>query len=164
MASVTLKGNPFSTAGELPAVGTTAPGFALAAADLSDLTLESLAGKRVILNIFPSVDTPTCATSIRKFNEQAASLDNTVVLCISADLPFAMARFCGAEGIDNVLVGSTFRSSFGEAYGVTFIEGPLKGLMSRSVVVVDKDGSVLHTQQVAETADEPDYDAALAVL
>ena len=164
MASVTLQGNPFSTVGELPAVGTQSPGFELAAADLSDLTLESLAGKRVILNVFPSVDTPTCATSVRKFNEKAAELDNTVVLCVAADLPFAMARFCGAEGLDNVHVGSTFRSSFGESYGVTFKDGPLKGLLSRAVIVVDTDGSVLHAQQVAEIADEPDYDAALAVL
>lgn len=164
MASVTLQGNPFSTVGELPAVGTQSPDFELAAADLSDLTLESLAGKRVILNVFPSVDTPTCATSVRKFNEKAAELDNTVVLCVAADLPFAMARFCGAEGLDNVHVGSTFRSSFGESYGVTFKDGPLKGLLSRAVIVVDKDGSVLHAQQVAEIADEPDYDAALAVL
>ena len=164
MATVTLQGNPFSTAGELPPVGTKAPGFTLAAADLGDLSLDSLSGKRVILNIFPSVDTPTCATSVRKFNEKAASLDNVVVVCISADLPFAMARFCGAEGIDNVLVGSTFRSSFGDNYGVTFVEGPLTGLLSRAVVVVDTDGSVLHIEQVGETADEPDYDAALSVL
>lgn len=164
MASVTLQGNPFSTVGELPAVGTQSPSFELAAADLSDLTLESFAGKRVILNVFPSVDTPTCATSVRKFNEKAAELDNTVVLCVAADLPFAMARFCGAEGLDNVHVGSTFRSSFGESYGVTFKDGPLKGLLSRAVIVVDTDGSVLHAQQVAEIADEPDYDAALAVL
>jgi len=164
MATVTLKGNPFSTSGELPAVGSQAPGFTLTGADLGDLTLESLSGKRVVLNIFPSVDTPTCATSVRKFNEKAAAADNVAVVCISADLPFALSRFCGAEGIDNVDTGSVFRSNFGEAYGVTFTDGPLRGLLSRSVVVIDTDGKVLHTEQVAETADEPDYEAALAVL
>ncbi|MEK9713506.1 MAG: thiol peroxidase [Thalassolituus sp.] len=164
MATVTLKGNPFSTSGELPAVGSQAPGFTLTGADLADLTLESLSGKRVVLNIFPSVDTPTCATSVRKFNEKAAAADNVAVVCISADLPFALSRFCGAEGIDNVDTGSVFRSNFGEAYGVTFTDGPLRGLLSRSVVVIDTDGKVLHTEQVGETADEPDYEAALAVL
>ncbi|AHK16323.1 MAG: thiol peroxidase [Thalassolituus sp.] len=164
MATVTLKGNPFETVGTLPAVGSVAPGFTLSAGDLSDLTSASLAGKRVVLNIFPSIDTPTCATSVRKFNEQAASLDNVAVVCVSADLPFALGRFCGAEGIDNVKVGSTFRSSFGDDYGVNFATGPLTKLLSRSVVVLDTDGKVLHTEQVAETADEPNYSAALAVL
>jgi len=164
MATVTLQGNPFSTSGELPPVGSQAPGFTLAGADLSDLTLDSLSGKRVVLNIFPSVDTPTCAASVRKFNEKAAALDNVVVVCVSADLPFAMSRFCGAEGLANVLVGSTFRSSFGDEYGVTFVEGPLKALLSRSVVVIGTDGVVKHTEQVAETADEPDYEAALSAL
>ncbi|CUS41188.1 MAG: lipid hydroperoxide peroxidase [Thalassobium sp.] len=164
MATVTLKGNPFETVGTLPAVGSVAPGFTLSAGDLSDLTSASLAGKRVVLNIFPSIDTPTCATSVRKFNEQAASLDNVAVVCVSADLPFALGRFCGAEGIDNVKVGSTFRSSFGDDYGVNFATGPLTKLLSRSVVVLDTDGKVLHAEQVAETADEPNYSAALAVL
>ena len=164
MATVTLKGNPFETVGTLPAVGSVAPEFTLSAGDLSDLTSASLAGKRVVLNIFPSIDTPTCATSVRKFNEQAASLDNVAVVCVSADLPFALGRFCGAEGIDNVKVGSTFRSSFGDDYGVNFATGPLTKLLSRSVVVLDTDGKVLHTEQVAETADEPNYSAALAVL
>ena len=164
MATVTLKGNPFETVGTLPAVGSVAPGFTLSAGDLSDLTSASLAGKRVVLNIFPSIDTPTCATSVRKFNEQAASLDNVAVVCVSADLPFALGRFCGAEGIDNVKVGSAFRSSFGDDYGVNFATGPLTKLLSRSVVVLDTDGKVLHTEQVAETADEPNYSAALAVL
>jgi len=164
MATVTLKGNPIETVGELPAVGSTAPAYTLVQGDLSELTADALAGKRVILNIFPSIDTPTCATSVRKFNEQAASLDNTVVICVAADLPFAMTRFCGAEGIENVKVGSTFRSSFGADYGVTFKTGPLVGLLSRAVVVVGDDGKVLHTEQVAEIADEPNYDAALAVL
>ena len=164
MATVTLKGNPFETVGTLPAVGSVAPGFTLSAGDLSDLTSASLVGKRVVLNIFPSIDTPTCATSVRKFNEQAASLDNVAVVCVSADLPFALGRFCGAEGIDNVKVGSTFRSSFGDDYGVNFATGPLTKLLSRSVVVLDTDGKVLHAEQVAETADEPNYSAALAVL
>jgi thiol peroxidase len=159
-----LKGNPFETVGTLPAVGSVAPEFNLSAGDLSDLTSASLAGKRVVLNIFPSIDTPTCATSVRKFNEQAASLDNVAVVCVSADLPFALGRFCGAEGIDNVKVGSAFRSSFGDDYGVNFATGPLTKLLSRSVVVLDTDGKVLHTEQVAETADEPNYSAALAVL
>ncbi|TNC79486.1 MAG: thiol peroxidase [Oleiphilus sp.] len=164
MATVTLKGNPFETVGELPAVAGTAPDYTLVQADLSELSSAALAGKRVVLNIFPSVDTPTCAMSVRKFNEQAASLDNTVVVCVSVDLPFAMARFCGAEGLSNVKVGSAFRSGFGDDYGVTFKTGPLTGLLSRAVVVIGEDGKVLHTEQVAETADEPDYDAALAVL
>lgn len=164
MATVTLQGNPFETAGELPAVGSQAPEFTLTQGDLSNLTLADLKGKRVILNIFPSIDTPTCATSVRKFNEQAAAMDNTVVVCVSADLPFAMTRFCGAEGIANVKVASTFRSSFGQDYQVDFVTGPLSKLLSRSVVVLDEAGKVLHAEQVAETADEPNYDAALAVL
>jgi len=164
MATVTLGGNPFNTAGELPAVGSPAPDFTLVGSDLGEITLESLAGKQVILNIFPSIDTPTCATSVRTFNEKAAALDDTVVLCVSADLPFAAGRFCGAEGIDNVKTGSGFRSSFADDYGVTFTDGPLAGLMSRSVVVIGADGNVAYTQQVPETRDEPDYDAALAAL
>jgi len=164
MTTVTLGGNPVETIGELPAVGSQAPAFSLVKDDLSDLTLESLAGKRVILNVFPSIDTPTCATSVRTFNQKAAALDNTVVVCVAADLPFAMKRFCGAEGIDNVVTGSTFRSGFGDAYGVTFSSGPLVGLLSRAVLVLDESGKVLHAQQVAEIADEPDYAAALAVL
>lgn len=164
MATVTLKGNPFSTVGDLPALGAAAPAFTLTGADLGDITLADLAGKRVILNIFPSVDTPTCATSVRQFNAKAASLDNVVVVCVAADLPFAMARFCGAEGLDNVKVASVFRSDFGNDYGVTFADGPLRGLLSRSVVVIDESGKVSYTEQVAETADEPDYEAALAAL
>ena len=164
MATVTLQGNAFDTQGELPKAGSKAPAFVLSQGDLSDLTLADLAGKRVILNIFPSVDTATCATSVRKFNEKAAALDNTVVVCVSADLPFALSRFCGAEGIENVKVASSFRSSFGLDYGVEFVSGPLAKLLSRSVVVVDEAGKVLHSEQVAETVDEPNYDAALAVL
>jgi len=164
MATVTLHGNPFETLGNLPVVGSQAPGFTLSQADLSNLALADLSGKRVILNIFPSIDTPTCATSVRKFNEQAAALDNTVVVCVAADLPFALGRFCGAEGISNVKVGSTFRSTFGADYGVSFSTGPLTGLLSRSVVVLDIDGTVLHSEQVSETGNEPDYAAAMAVL
>ena len=164
MATVTLQGNPFETVGELPSVGTQAPAYTLVQGDLSELTSESLAGKRVILNIFPSIDTPTCATSVRTFNQKAAALDNTVVICVAADLPFAMTRFCGAEGIANVKIGSTFRSTLGNDYGVSFSSGPLTGLLSRAVVVIDGDGKVLHTEQVAEIANEPNYEAALAVL
>lgn len=164
MATVTLQGNPFNTIGELPHPGNMAPAFTLTTSDLSDLTLQSLAGKRVVLNIFPSIDTPTCATSVRTFNQKAASLDNVEVVCVSADLPFALNRFCGAEGIENVQVGSTFRSSFGDEYGVAFVDGPLTKLLSRSVVVLDTDGKVLHSEQVSETADEPNYEAALSVL
>ncbi|WJG09047.1 thiol peroxidase [Aliiglaciecola sp. LCG003] len=164
MAKVTLQGNPFETVGALPDVGSKAPEFDLVKVDLSTASLHDFAGSRVILNIFPSVDTGTCATSVRKFNDKASKLDNTKVICVSADLPFAAARFCGAEGIENVITGSSFRSSFGDDYGVSFKTGPLTGLLSRSVVVIDADGKVAYTEQVAETADEPDYDAALAVL
>lgn len=164
MANVTMKGNPVETVGQLPAVGDQAPAFTLVQGDLSDLTLESLAGKRVVLNIFPSVDTGTCATSVRTFNEKATALDNTAVVCVSADLPFAMTRFCGAEGIENVKLGSVFRSEFGSDYGVTFKSGPLAGLLSRAVVVIDEAGKVVYTEQVAEITDEPDYEKALAAL
>ncbi len=164
MASITFKGNAVSTVGELPKVGTQAPEFTLVKADLSEVTLAELSGKNVVLNIFPSIDTGTCATSVRKFNEHAATLDNTVVICVSADLPFAAGRFCGVEGIDNVITGSTFRSSFGQDYGVTFDSAPLKGLLSRSVVVIGSNGEVLYTEQVAETTDEPNYQDALAAL
>jgi len=163
MATVTLKGNPFETVGNLPKVGDKAPGFSVVNDDLSDLNLSDLNG-RVVLNIFPSIDTETCAMSVRQFNQKATALDNTKVVCISKDLPFALARFCGAEGLDNVEVGSAFRSSFGEDYGVTAKTGPLKGLLSRAVVVIDENGKVIYTEQVAETADEPDYDAALSAL
>ncbi|WP_438969679.1 thiol peroxidase [Methylophaga sp.] len=163
MATVTLKGTPFKTAGELPAVGSKAPDFTLTKDDLSDLNLSDLSG-RIVLNIFPSIDTPTCANSVRQFNKKAASLDNTSVVCVSKDLPFAMARFCGAEGIENVVAASAFRSSFPEDYGLTVKEGPLAELCSRAVVVISDDGNVLYTEQVAEIADEPDYDKALAAL
>lgn len=164
MATVTLQGNKMSTVGELPANGSQAPEFTLVKPDLSDVSLSELKGKNVVLNIFPSIDTGTCAASVRAFNEKATQLENTVVVCVSADLPFAAARFCGAEGIENVVTGSSFRSNFGNDYGVTFTDGPLAGLLSRSVVVINASGEVVYTQQVAETADEPDYEAALNAL
>lgn len=161
MAKITLQGNPVNTVGDLPAVGTSAPDFTLTKTDLSDLTLGDLAGKTVVLNIFPSVDTPTCAASVRTFNEALSKLDDVEVVCVSADLPFAMQRFCGAEGLDRVTNASVFRSdAFGKDYGVTIADSPLQGLMARSVVVI-KDGKVVHTELVPETADEPNYDAAL---
>lgn len=164
MASITFQGNPISTVGELPEVGTDAPSVKLTNSSLADIDTADYKGKRLVLNIFPSIDTPTCAMSVRRFNERAASLDNVLVLCISADLPFAQSRFCGAENIENVVSASTFRSNFGELYGATIEAGPLAGLLSRAVVVLDTDGRVLYTEQVAEIADEPNYDAALAVL
>ncbi|EKE75671.1 thiol peroxidase [Gallaecimonas xiamenensis] len=165
MATVTLKGNPVSVDGSLPQVGQAAPAFKLVAGDLADLSLGDFAGKRKILNIFPSVDTPTCATSVRKFNEKAASLANTVVLCISADLPFAQGRFCGAEGIEGVVNLSTLRGrEFLKDYGVAISDGPLAGLAARAVVVLDEHDKVLHSELVAEIADEPNYEAALAAL
>lgn len=165
MAQVTLKGNKINTIGSLPEVGVNAPAFSLVKSDLSETTLADLAGKRVILNIFPSVDTGTCAMSVRTFNKKASEMENTVVVCVSKDLPFAFGRFCGAEGIDDLITASDFREgSFGEAYGVTFVDGPLKGLLSRSIVVLDASGKVTYTEQVAETVDEPDYEKALAHL
>jgi thiol peroxidase len=164
MATTSLRGNPVHTVGDLPAVGDKAPAFTLTGGDLSDVSSDSFAGSRVVLNIFPSLDTATCAASVRRFNELAASLDNTVVLCVSADLPFAMRRFCTTEGIENVVTGSAFRSSFGTDYGVVMTDGTMRGLLARSVVVVDADGSVLHTQVVPDIGTEPDYDAAIAAL
>ena len=164
MAQVTLRGNPFNTNGELPAVGSTAPEFSLVGSDLSEVSSASLAGMKVVLNIFPSIDTPTCAMSVRTFNERAAGLDNTVVVCVSEDLPFAAGRFCGAEGIENVKTGSAFRGNFSGDYGVKLADGPLAGLSARSVVVLDENGVVTYTQLVGEIADEPDYDAALSAL
>ena len=164
MAEITLGGNPVHTSGDLPAVGAAAPAYSLVGADLSEYDASEFAGKNVILNIFPSIDTPTCANSVRQFNERAAGMDETVVLCVSADLPFAMGRFCGAEGIENVKVGSTFRSDFGSDYGVTLTDGKLQGVLARAVVVIGPDGNVKHTELVGEIAHEPDYDAALAAL
>lgn len=164
MAKITLQGNPVNTVGDLPAVGNTAPDFTLTKTDLSDLKLSDLAGKAVVLNIFPSVDTATCATSVRKFNEALSKLDGVEVVCISADLPFAMQRFCGAEGLERVTNASVFRSeSFGKDHGVTIVDGPLKGLLARSVVVI-KDGKVAYTELVSEIANEPDYEAALKAV
>ena len=164
MAEITFRGNPLHTVGELPAVGSPAPGFTLTGLDLSDVTVGDFAGKNLVLNIFPSIDTAVCATSVRTFNERAAALDNTTVLNVSADLPFAMGRFCGAEGIENVQSASAFRSDFGDTYGVRITEGPLAGLMSRAVVVVKGDGVVSYVEQVPEIGQEPDYDSALAAL
>lgn len=164
MATVTLKGNAIQTCGELPAVGNKAPDFTLVKPDLSEVSLEDYKGKKLVLNIFPSVDTPTCAASVRQFNEKAAAVSDTQVLCVSADLPFALARFCGAEGIENVEAASGFRASFGQDYGLTFSTGPLTGVYSRCVLVLDEKGEVIYTEQVAETADEPNYEAALAAL
>jgi thiol peroxidase len=165
MAQVTLKGNPFHTVGDLPKVGSQGPAFTLTRTDLSEATPADYKGQRVVLNIFPSIDTPTCATSVRKFNAEASKLANTVVLCISADLPFAAGRFCSTEGLDKVVPASTFRNAeFGQAYGVTLKDGPLRGLLARSVVVLDATGKVLHTELVPEIAHEPDYAAALAAL
>lgn len=164
MASITFHGSPVHTIGELPAVGSHAPAFELVGADLGPLASESLSGRRVVLNIFPSVDTGVCATSVREFNKRAAGLVNTTVVCVSKDLPFAQARFCGSEGLDDVVTASAFRSTFGEDYGVTLTDGPLAGLLSRAVVVLDADGTVLHAQQVPEIGEEPDYEAAVAAL
>ncbi|HSX70241.1 MAG TPA: thiol peroxidase [Pseudomonas sp.] len=165
MAQVTLKGNPIQVEGQLPQAGQQAPAFSLVGKDLSDVTLASLAGKRKVLNIFPSVDTPTCATSVRKFNTEASQLANTVVLCISADLPFAQARFCGAEGLDSVVNLSSMRgASFLKDYGVAIANGPLAGVAARAVVVLDEQDRVLHSELVGEIADEPNYAAALAAL
>jgi thioredoxin-dependent peroxiredoxin len=164
MAQVTLGGNPVNTVGDLPPVGNAAPAFTLAGADLSDLTPETFSGKKVVLNIFPSVDTPTCATSVRTFNERVAGRDDAVVLCVSEDLPFAQSRFCGSEGLSNVLTASTFRSDFGTQYGVELTEGKMTGLLARAVVVLDESGTVVHTELVPEIASEPDYDAALSAL
>ena len=162
MATTALRGTPVETIGDLPLVGDVAPDFTLATTDLDDVTRPE--GKRVVLNIFPSIDTGVCATSVRKFNELAAGLENVEVICASEDLPFALKRFCGAEGIQNVTAASAFRSTFGEDYGVTLTGTGMKGLLARSVVVIDTDGTVLHSQLVPEITTEPDYDAALAVL
>lgn len=164
MANISFHGDPATTIGELPSIGSLAPSFSLTAGDLSDLTNDTLAGKRIVLNIFPSIDTGVCAASVREFNKRAASLDNTAVVCVSADLPFASSRFCAAEGIENVLVGSSFRSSFGRDYGVTLVDTPLAGLLARAVIVLDVDGTVLYEELVSEIGNEPDYDAAVAAL
>jgi thiol peroxidase len=165
MASITLGGNPIHTNGELPKTGSKAPNFELLKTDLSKTTLADFAGTKVILNIYPSVDTGTCATSTRTFNAKASSLENTKVLCISRDLPFAFKRFCGAEGLDNVICLSDFNTgNFGKAYGLEMIDGALVGLHSRVVIVLDENGVIQYAEQVPEIADEPNYDAALAAL
>ena len=165
MAETAFKGNPVPVSGDLPAVGSAAPAFTLTGGDLGAVTSEGLAGGRVVLNIFPSVDTPVCAQSVRAFNERAAAMEGTTVLCVSADLPFAAGRFCAAEGIENVTTGSTFRNSeFLADYGVGIGAGPLAGLCARAVVVIGADGTVLHSQLVGEITHEPDYDAAIAAL
>jgi thiol peroxidase len=165
MTTVTLQGNPFRVDGTLPAVGSAAPALTLTTGELADITLANYAGKRKVLNIVPSLDTPTCATSTRKFNEKAAALNNAVVLVVSADLPFAAGRFCATEGLKNVAHLSTFRHpEFMQAWGVRMAEGPLAGLTARAVVVLDENNKVLHSQLVPEIANEPDYDAALKAL
>ena len=165
MATITLGGNAINTIGNLPETGAKAPDFKLIKNDLSAVSLSDFTGKKLVLNIFPSVDTGTCAASVRKFNEKASSLENTTVLCISRDLPFAQKRFCGAEGLENVVNLSDFKDgSFGKDYGLEIADGPLAGLHSRAVVVVNENGNVAYTEQVAEIADEPNYDAALNAL
>ena len=165
MASITLGGNPIQTTGELPQTGTNAPAFTLVKTDLSSASLADFAGKKVVLNIFPSIDTGTCAQSVRTFNEKASKLENTTVLCISKDLPFAQKRFCGAEGLENVVNLSDFKTGeFGKNYGLDIMDGPLAGLHSRVVIVLDEKGTVVYSEQVSEIAAEPDYEAALAAL
>lgn len=164
MAIVTLGGNPVNTNATLPTVGSVAPQFQLANNDLAEVSLEDFKGQRVILNIFPSIDTPTCATSVRTFNKMASDLENTKVLCISKDLPFAQKRFCGSEGLENVINLSDFRNTFGSDYGVNLVDSKLAGLHARAIVVVDENGVVAHTELVSEIANEPNYEAALNVL
>jgi thiol peroxidase len=165
MATITLKGNEIHTSGDLPTVGSNLKDFKLVKDDLSRVSLADFKGKKLVFNIFPSVDTGTCAASVRRFNQEAANLDNTVVLCISRDLPFAQKRFCGAEGIENVVNLSDFETGkFGQDYGIQITDGPLAYLLSRSVIVADENGKILHTEQVKETVDEPNYDAALSKL
>jgi len=164
MATTKLGGNPVNTNGSLPSTNSPVPAFTLVKDDLSEVTNTDLVGKRVVLNIFPSVDTPTCAKSVRKFNELASTMNNTVVLCVSADLPFAQKRFCGSESLTNVQNASSFRTNFGDVFGVTLVDSVLKGLLARAVVVFNESGQVTHTELVDEIANEPNYDAALAAL
>ena len=162
MAETALRGNPIHTVGDLPAVGTKAPDFTLTSGDFTDVT--KTAGKRTVLDIFPSIGTGVCQAGVRKFNELADSLDNTEVICVSQDLPFAVANFCAAEGLDAVVLGSAFRSGFGTDYGITMADGRWRGLLARAVVVLDEDGTVLHTELTSAISVEPDYDAAIAAL
>jgi len=165
MANITFKGNAVATVGALPKVGAAAPAFSLTKTDLSAITNKDLAGKKVVLNIFPSVDTGVCATSVRTFNERVAALDDTVVVCVSKDLPFALKRFCAAEGIEKAIPASWYRGAdFGKDYGVTMVDGPLAGLFARAVVVLDAGGKVIYNELVPEIAQEPNYDSALAAL
>ncbi|MFP7366042.1 thiol peroxidase [Corynebacterium callunae] len=164
MATTHFQGTETPTSGELPAVGSKLSDFSLVTTDLSEVSLEEFKGRRVVINIFPSVDTGVCAASVRKFNEEAAQLENTTVLCVSKDLPFALGRFCSAEGIENVTTASAFRSTFGEDNGLILDGSPLKGLLARSVVVIDENGEVIYTQLVDEITTEPDYEAAIAAL
>ncbi len=164
MATITFQGKPLRTSGKLPAVGASAPDFSLVSGELQDVSLSNYAGKTKVLSIVPSLDTPTCAASTRIFNQKANGLENTVVLVISADLPFAQGRFCEAEGLDNVIPLSTFRSNFAEDYGVKIVDTILAGLTSRAIIIVDENDKVIYTELVAEIADEPDYESALAVL
>ena len=164
MATVTLKGKEIHTNGELPGIGAEAPDFVGVKQDLTELELNNLRGKKVILNIFPSLDTPVCASSVRKFNKEAASLPGTVVLAVSKDLPFAQERFCSAQGIDNVTPLSVFRCPCFDSYGLTITDGPLEGLLARAVIVIDEDGKVIYTELVPEIAQEPNYEAAIASI
>ncbi len=165
MTQITLKGNPVNTAGALPKVGEKAPNFKVTKTDLTDTTLDDYRGKRLVINIFPSIGTGVCKSSVRKFNQEAAALDNTVVLCVSRDLPFAHKQFCEAEGIANVVMTSEYKNnSFSDAYHVKMTSGSMEGLLSRSVVVVDEDGKIIYTEQVPEIGQEPDYESALAAL
>lgn len=165
MAKITFKGNPVNTLGNLPAVGTKAPDFRLTDTNLQDLSLANFSGKRVVLNIFPSLDTPVCAASVRRFNAEVEKMDNTVVVCASMDLPFAHKRFCSTEGLENVISASEYKDrSFGDTYGVRMVDGPLAGLLSRAVVVIDEQGKVVYTEHVPEIGQEPNYEAARAAL
>lgn len=165
MSTISFKGNEVHTSGSLPSVGSKAPDFSVTKSDLSETILADYSGKRLVINIFPSIDTGVCAASVRKFNQEAAGLDNTIVLCVSKDLPFAHKRFCEAEGIENVVTASEYKNqSFSQAYNVRMEDGPLEGLMSRAVVVVGADGTVLYNEQVPEITQEPDYEKALKVL
>ena len=165
MADITLKGNAINTIGSLPEIGAKAPDFKLTATDLSHKILSDFSGKNIILNIFPSVDTGTCAMSVREFNKKASELKNSIVLCISKDLPFAQARFCGAEGIENVVMLSDFADgNFGKSYELEITNGPLANLHSRAIVVINESGDVIYTEQVPEIVDEPNYEAALNAL
>jgi thioredoxin-dependent peroxiredoxin len=165
MAQIAFKGNPIHTAGELPKVGQSAPGFRLTGTDLADISLADYQGKNLIVSVFPSIDTPVCATSVRRFNEEAVKLNNTAVLCVSRDLPFAHKRYCATEGLGNVVSASEYKdSSFSDRYGLRIVDGPLAGLLARAIVVIDTAGKVLYTEQVPEITQEPDYAGALAAL